>query len=530
VATEQTLTIDTRSQIVTGRIGDAESGTGRPQAVVLNADGGIASFITGSAGAVTATSSGGSINLNVTGPGQLRVTTGTPGTLDCPTCDISISSGAYDTSIGPDVVLNAGGSVNMSDFKTDTISLTARSGDVNFQTTLVNNTLTASAGRDIVMNKLFWIGPSPNGSGGGPVTLTAGRDITAASLAEIHVSNGQTLTFTANRNLTLFVLETLGAVNLTATTGNITLNNDIGPHITNNTTWPDFNPTDKGVASLNMFAGGSITMQGARAEGNVVITAGTSVTAAKAITSVSGSVTITAPTQTLNQATPIGTQNQVDYPEPVSPVAPPGPKSPLPGAPGAASNGAPGAPVFAEIPVSFADQNVGGVIVPGAANGSVGFSSGGSGGGTPGGTIGDVGRPGSPNGGVGAAGGGNGNGAPGGTSGVAGRPGAAIGSIINAATGSSDPATADTAAALRTAGESCGEEAAGDNGLAAIDPNTPEAGGQSSKASCAAGGGGGAQAAAGASSGAPANTPAAPAGTDPAPATTPGSPIGGGVQ
>ncbi len=47
------------------------------------------------------------------------------------------------------------------------------------------------------------------------------------------MSNGQTLTFTANRNLTLFLLETLGAVNLTATTGNITLNNDIGGHIVN---------------------------------------------------------------------------------------------------------------------------------------------------------------------------------------------------------------------------------------------------------------------------------------------------------
>jgi hypothetical protein len=232
-------------------------------------------------------------------------------------------------------VLNAGGSINMADFKSNTVDLTARSGDINFNTALIDNSLVASAGRDIVMNSLFWIGPAPNmAAASGPVTLTAGRDIVATATSPIHVSNGQTLTFTANRNLTLFLLETLGAVNLTATTGNITLNNDIGGHILNTTSFPAFNFTDKGVASLSMTAGGSITMQGARAEGNVVITAGTTLNAAKQITSVSGSVTITTPPggATLS-AVPIGTQNQVDYPQPVSPVAPPGPKSPLPTGP-----------------------------------------------------------------------------------------------------------------------------------------------------------------------------------------------------
>jgi hypothetical protein len=213
VATTQTLTIDTRGQIVTGLIGDALSGTGRPQAVVLNADDGIAYFKTGYAGSVTATSSGGSINLNVTGPGQLHVTTGTPNTTDCPTCDISITSGAYDASIGPDVVLNAGGSINMSAFKTTTADFTARSGDINLWNSdaIISNTFTGTAGRDILINSLLWLGQPPNAVGGGPLTLTAGRDIFTGASSQIHVSNGQTATFTASRNLTLYTFETLGA-------------------------------------------------------------------------------------------------------------------------------------------------------------------------------------------------------------------------------------------------------------------------------------------------------------------------------
>ena len=469
VATMKTLTIDTRGRLFNGIVGDALSNSGRPEAVVLNADGGIGSvdetlaFRTGYAGSVTATSSGGSITLDVNSPGQLRVTTGTPNTLNCPTCNINISSSSYDRSIGPDVVLNAGGSINMDDFKSNTVGLTARSGDINLKTSLIDNSLVASAGRDIVMHSLFWIGPAPNvAAASGPVTLTAGRDIVTGANSPIHVSNGQALTFAANRNLTLFVLETLGAVSLTATTGNVTLNNDIGGHIVNGTSWPAFNnPGDLGVASLSISAPAAtatINMQGARAQGNVTITTGGTLTAAKQITSVFGTVSIFAAGGATLSAVPIGNVNQVDYPSPVSPIAPPGPKAPLPTGPGAASNGAPGSPVFAEIPVSFADQNVGGVITPGAANGSVGFSSGGTGSVTPNGTIGGVGRPGAANGAVGLAAGSNGTDSPDRTTGVAGRPGAAIGSIINAATGTSDPATADTAAALRTAGQSCGEE------------------------------------------------------------------------
>ena len=165
-------------------------------------------------------------------------------------------------------------------------------------------------------------------AGAGPLTLSAGRDIVAASAAAIHVSNSQLLILTAARDLTLFRVETLGAVNLTATTGNITLNNDIGPHIVNNTGLPDFNPADLGVASLNLSAGGSITMQGARAEGNVTIMAGGNLSAAKAITSVGGTVTFSiGGTTVLNQGVPIGNQNQLAFPFFVLPAVPPGPQT-----------------------------------------------------------------------------------------------------------------------------------------------------------------------------------------------------------
>ena len=239
-------------------------------------------------------------------------------------------------------------------------------------------------------------------------------------------------------------------------------------------------------------------MQGARAQGDVMITTGGTLTAAKQITSVFGTVSIFAAGGATLSPVPIGSQDQMPGYGFASPVAPPGPKSPLPTAPGAASNNGPGLPVFAEIPVSVADQIVGGVIQPGAVSGSS----------CPGG-------------------GSNGSGSPDRTTGVAGRPGAAIGSIINAATGTSDPATADTAAALRTAGQSCGEEtgADADSGLAAIDPNKPEAADQK-KASCPPAETAG-QAAAGTPAGAPTDAPTAPAGTDPTPDATPAPPIGG---
>jgi filamentous hemagglutinin family protein len=460
IASAGTLTIDTRGQIVTGSIGHTTpGGTGLPQALVLIADQGIASFSTGSAGTIDATSSGGTINLTVGSSSRLRITTGTPGTSDCPTCDINLTSSHYMGYLGPDTILNAGGSVNLPPVVSGgTLVVIARSGDANLQMVLLSDELDVTAGRDVSLTDLVWIGNSPQDTDvyGGPLTLTAGRDILTTASSPIHVSNGQELTLTAGRNVILNLIETLGPVTISATSGDITLNNDIGPHILNSTSDPDFNPDDKGVESLTVTATtGDITMQGARAEGDVSITAGGDLTAAKAITSVNGTVTITTGgTQTLS-ATPIGSQTQLTYPGFVSPVAPPGPKQVLPTAPGVASNGAGSLPVLGEIPVSTADQIVGGLVQAPGIGGAAGLP------GTPGGA-----------------------GGPLGFSAAATRPGIAQGGSAARATGSSDPGTADTAAALRVAGQACGEGTVGDTGLNAVSPGESKAAADPKAASC----------------------------------------------
>ena len=437
ISSSATVTIDTRSQIVTGSIGYSVFTSGlRPQSVILNADGGIQSFFTGYVGSVDARSSGGSITMNVTAPDKVRITTGTPGTLDCPTCDIYLTSGAIDTSLGPDVALNAGGSITLPAFKTTgTADLIARSGDLNLDHAFVYDGLVGSAGRDVNLNSLFW-------TVGGSLSLSAGRDFVTTATSPIHMSNGESLSLAANRNLTLFLIETLGAVSLTATTGNITLNNDIGPHIINNTGQTDFNPDDKGVASLTISAPANtsaITMQGARAEGDVVIATGGTLTAAKQITSVNGTVSIFAGGGANLSSVPIGDQNQILLPGSVSPVVAPGPRANLPTAPGLAGNGPAGAPIFAEIPVAVADQAVGAVISPAAASGAIVLPGSSGGPGAPALAAGSVAAPGPS---VGATGTPPGTAAaPGSTptaTGTATRPATAPGSVA-AASGSSDP-------------------------------------------------------------------------------------------
>ena len=473
VASGKTLTIDTRGQILNGLIGDANTlGVNhRPQNVRLNADGGIVTFTTAYAGNVEATSSGGAITLIVAAPDRLRITTGTPGTTDCPTCDITLYSHLPSASIGPDVVLNAGGSVNMDRFLTTNVVFTARSGDVNLSSvSTILNTLQATAGRDIKLGDILWI------EAGGPVSgaalsLTAGRDIVTIPTSPIHVSNSQLATFIANRNLTLFTVETLGALSLTSTAGNITLNTDIGGHIINGGTGLDFNPLDLGVASFTMSAPAAnavVLTQGIRAQGNVAISTGGTLTAAKQITSVFGTVSIFAAGGLNLSAVPIGNVNQVYLPGWASPVAVPGPKAPLPTPPGLAGNGAPGAPAFAEIAVATGDQLVGGVNAPGAANGNVAVSFANSGGTAPGRNSGVNGRRATPAGGTAAPS----------DTGVGSGP-------------------TDSASALRAAGEQCDDgNSSGDTGLeAAVAPtrNSTDAAGPTS-AACAAAAPGGAPA------------------------------------
>ena len=510
ITAQQSVTIDARGRILNGKLGVVfkDPADTVPEVAYLNADGGIDSFNAAVAKNVYATSSSGSINIDVANPAILRVTTGTPNTLDCPTCNITVNSLAFDGSIGADVVLNAGGSVVMPFFKAGTATFIARSGDVSLDNSYVGNSFTIQAGRDLVSNSVLWVGSAPTQSFGGPLSITVGRDIALGTASQVHVGNGQSVTMVAGRNLQMYLLEALGAVSLTATTGDITVGDlthltDIGASVLNTTgdrpgypvppntpAWPDFNPTDLGVASLAMTAGGNVTIfGGARAVGNINITAGGNLTTVRNVYSTTGTVTLNVAGTTTIGAGPVQSQLQVDYPVPTAPVGPPGPKSPIPGGAGPTNGVAPGLPPFAEIPVSTGNQNVGGVIAPASATGTLRVA-----------------------GGAGAVG------APGASSGSAARPAQPTGPGAGQASGSSAPGTADTAAALRTAGESCGEAATGDTGLDAVAGTSATTTEQASKNATCATTGTAAQ--------------AAPAGTTPdpnAPAQTP-APVAGAQQ
>ncbi|MEK7752059.1 MAG: hypothetical protein AAB654_09100 [Acidobacteriota bacterium] len=360
VGTSQTLTIDTRGQIVTGSVGLSRGRSQYPSKQVLIADLGIPSFNTGEGGDISATSSGGSIALAIHSPSKLRITTGTPGVpaTDCPTCDIT--TGGW---VGSDVVLNAGGSVNFNAIYGGTVTLIARAGDVNIGSVLLNR-LTANAGRDVKLNSRVWIDI-------GPLALTAGRDIVTTANSPIHVSGGQAFTLSAGRNVTLNLLEMLGPVSITATAGNITLNNPIGPAIT-----PSFDPdpNHKGVASLSLGAPlGGISMTGAWAQGAITIEAGGNLTSSREIVSVLGSRSISAANGTSGIVNaPIGTQDEIEPPGLVLPMISPGPTIlPPPAAPGLAGAPAPGFPVLLEIAVADQPGSVGTIAQPGATGDTV---------------------------------------------------------------------------------------------------------------------------------------------------------------
>ncbi|MEQ1727550.1 MAG: hypothetical protein ABL982_04140, partial [Vicinamibacterales bacterium] len=452
IASTATLTIDTRGQITGGSIGSVNQDTGRPATVVLNADQGIVTFSAGQVGDITATSSNGSIYLQLHSPTKVRVTTGTPGTNDCPTCNVTLVSD--DThggnSLGPDTIVNAGGSVSLGAFFAGVLQIIARAGDITLDR-LGALDLSLDAGRDVNLTKR---------TDSGPISLRAGRDINTTVNSPITLWALEGLTVSAGRNVTLHLVQMMGPASITAETGNITLNNPLGPHVVVPPGVP-YNPDDLGIASLAMSAPAAtavIDMQGARAEGNITISTGGDLTSAREIVSVHGTVVLdVAGTTELHQDVPIGTEPWVGGGGSASPAVPPGPKSPLPGQPGIAGNLAAGLPPFAEIPVAAGNQTVGMVTQPGAASGvvAVGAGSGAS-------TL------------------------PGlrGTS--AARPAVPTASTVQA-NGGSDPARTDTASALRAAGDACGEQdAAGDTGLDAVVPATMPAAqtGDGTDASC----------------------------------------------
>lgn len=363
VATLQTLTVNTRGAL-SGSLGlsrvslDSDFG-GVPQKLVLVADGGIpffgASFPRISQ--ILASSDNGSITISVDRPGQLRLTTG------CAECDIFTGR-----LMGPDVILNAGGSIILerpsNDPQTLAFDLTA-GRDVILDGNSILAQPSIHAGRDVLLT-----GGGPLWILNGSITFTAGRDILVGPNRPVRMPDAASLNWNAGRNVTLHRLISLGPVSISALAGSITLNNPIGPAI------EDFDPDPdhKGVASLALSApdpvNGSITMTGAWAQGDINISTGGALVSSREIVSVLGSVNIDAASISITPD-PIGWEDALFLPGPVLPVISPGPLVPPPGAPATASVGAPGLPGFPDIFVAGLPGGSGaGIAAPDTASGS----------------------------------------------------------------------------------------------------------------------------------------------------------------
>jgi hypothetical protein len=210
--------------------------------------------------------------------------------------------------------------------------------------------------------------------GGSPLaatllSITAGQDIVTTAGSGIHIENGQNLVLTAGRDVILNTVEMIpngtqrGSISITAANGNIVANKPLGAQLLDGAV---VFQADSGINALTMSAlaaTGTISMQGARTQGNIDIQAGLSINSAFSLTSITGTKSLIAPS--VNEG--IGSapdQQKLAGPGPASPVAAPGPTIPPPDAPNTASVGAPGLPGFPDILVAG---------LPGGTSGTVGL-------------------------------------------------------------------------------------------------------------------------------------------------------------
>lgn len=363
VASAQTLTLDTRGAILGGGgIERSRYNSAFPQYLNLTGDLGIGSagsnFSAGQQSNTTAVSSLGDIYLGLFVPSSLSITA---------------NAGSIYTFgwLGAAATMNAGTDIDVrGSGLVGTLSMTA-GRDIKVKI-MDAASITAEAGRDALFdatiaddlpqsdNASIWL----DGSGG--LTVTAGRDIRFLNDSGVSIKNGDPTTGTepslvleAGGSVELRRLQTYGSVDISAGTG-ITLWNDIGPTITS----PIHFTSDQGVASLSLTtpttAGSFITMQGARAVGDVAVTTGT-LTAARSITSTGGTVTIDATSENITPGA-IGTMTEMTRPPQVSPVASPGPAVNAPTPPGAIDALPAGAP---------GSTDVAGMAAPGGGSDSL---------------------------------------------------------------------------------------------------------------------------------------------------------------
>ena len=317
VTTGGILTIDTRGAIVQGAVGKSLGAIPVPQRIILTGDQGITFSVEPgeSIGDLTATSLTGSIVL------RAKAISGvTTINAACAACDVGFEA---EKNLGTITTINAGGTVELGDTRGGSVALTA--GLDAFVRYLDAAQLSVVAGNDIQLgknkNETVWIRS-------GPLSLIAGNDIITTIDSPIRVANNQPTTMHAGGALSLYYIETLGAMDLKATTGNVTLATPLGAHMNK----PDFNPLDLGIGSLTIAAP-AISLQGVRAEGAVTITTG-NLASTNAINSTNGPVS---PATFIN-APAVGTLNLlVELTPATSPAIPPGPTVSSPFAPDLAS-------------------------------------------------------------------------------------------------------------------------------------------------------------------------------------------------
>lgn len=309
---------------------------------------------------------------------------------------------AHDISgnFGGTAELVAGRDVNLSTFCCNLLWVSA-GRDFKVDGDVIANALKAQAGGNIVIDPIpasrfrqTWIaGPGGsmtlrNPADGGRVEPMGGLWLSAPSgsidiVQPVHVSDSllgfeatpQPTMLNARGNMTMGQLETIGPVSLNSDNGNITITHPIGAPV--DVVAPGlaiWNPNNQGVDSLNLTASGvgaTVNLQGARAEGPIVINSPSGdVTASFALTSNSSAVVVNAASFNASPA-PTATVSRLPISVPDIPVGPPAPgplrATPVDAPPIPVASG-PAAPALPEILVTAPDAiDVGIAGPPGSA-------------------------------------------------------------------------------------------------------------------------------------------------------------------
>ena len=402
---------------------------GYPDWVYLAGSAGIGAFYTGESSKISAISDKGSVNgLRVSGPSFLEVIARDNINMSGPwgytLGNASLCAGGNITNPGGiygwDITEKAGGNITVGSFSIPAIinlygdteyrpysyvtsSLNLYAGSNPFETFGDNYQIAgvfvaplrdswSSRGLgNISVSNLAWV------DGAGGLTATATGSI---SMTDIHLSYpstpqplsltaGSTIDNTSGTQTAITVsnrIETLGPVSLIAQNGNINIGQTIGAHVLPLAEPASFwNPQDKGVAEVYIEAlNGNITMQEARAEGDITIIARgdgtttgfiTSITPATGIQSGSHNPLVQGYIGGTFKTYVAGTDYKTDIsltevprlpiPNPPLPVIGPGPTIAGPGAPvvpGALPPGAPGIPIVAGYDIPSANGSEGSVL------------------------------------------------------------------------------------------------------------------------------------------------------------------------